>query len=119
MKTGEVVKDPSQLYGLWRSTTYLENKQGEKVELYMSFSKQRNEIIISEPSGERFTAPLEVKIQNNNLYIRQLDYARSALGNQYQIYDFVCTTDQQGYLQCSAKPKNNNYQVDFNLVKIK
>ena len=119
MKTGEVVKDPSLLYGLWRSTTYLQNKQGEKVELYMSFSKQRNEFIISEPSGERYTAPLEVKVQNSNLFIRQLDYARSALGNQYQMYDFVCSTDQQGFLQCSATPKDEIINVEFNLVKIK
>lgn len=119
MKTGDVVKDPSQLYGLWQSTTSLHNKQGEQVQLYMSFSKQRNEFIISELTGERYTAALEVKVKDNNLFIRQLDYAVSAKGNKYQMYEFLCTTDRLGYLQCTATAKDDQSKVEFYLVKIK
>lgn len=119
MKTGEVVNDPTQLYGLWQSTTSLHNKQGEEVSLYMSFSKQRNEIIIVEPSGERYTASLDVKVKNNNLLIRQLGYAISVLEHKYMMYNFVCSTDKQGYLQCTATEKGGHGKVEFNLVKKK
>lgn len=119
MKTGDIIEDISKLYGLWKSNTNLHNTQGETVDLYMSFSQRRNELIISEVSGERYTAPLDVKVIDNNLVICQLDYAKSVQGNEYKIYDFLCSTDRNGYLQCSAKEKDGQNKLEFNLVKIK
>lgn len=119
MKTGDVIKDQTQLFGLWKSNTSIVNTNGEEIELYMSFSKQKNELIIVEPTGERYTASLDVKVKNQKLYIRQLNYATSVQGSQYHMYDFDCTTDAQGYLQCKASQQGGSGHVSFNLIKIK
>lgn len=119
MKTGDIIKDITQLYGLWKSNSTLLNNDGENIDLYMSFSKQMNELIIVEPSGDRYTAAIEVAVDNQNLNIRQLDYATNSIGKKYHMYNFDCTTDLQGYLQCEASEKGGSGHVTFNLIKIK
>ncbi len=119
MKTGDVIKDSSQLFGLWKSNSPIVNTDNEEIDLYMSFSKQKNELIIVEPSGERYIASLDVKVQNQNLSIQQLNYATSVQGKQYHMYNFDCTTDAQGFLQCRATQQDGSSHVSFNLIKVK
>lgn len=121
MKTREIIQDPTQLYGLWKSHTTVVNNRDESVDIYMSFSRTGNELIIVETDNNnaRFSAGLDARIENNNLMLRQLNYATNSNGRMYEKYDFNCTTDVQGYLECVATQQNGGDQVRFNLVKIK
>ena len=121
LRTGDIIDDPTNLYGLWKASDGLINMHNDAIDLYMSFSKSRNDLIIVETANNdaRYTAPLDVSISNGSVIITQLNEAYNPNGSGYNIYTFKCSTDTDGSLRCDAINKNGSLQVSFNLYKIR
>lgn len=121
LRTGDLLDDISNLYGMWKSTKQLLSTNQNDVDLYMIFSPDQNQIIIVETSNNNkmFTGYLDVQLSNGTLLITQTTDAYATNGDWYQKNKFVCTTDKQGYLACDLLDMNGNPRlVQFNLVRI-
>lgn len=119
LKMSDVLRQPTALNGLWKSTTELCNDVSEEpIELYMKFENGSGQLIIVESGNDRYTAPLEVKVADNQVRIRQLAEAENAAGERYNPYSYVCSADKNDNLDCEAY-LGGFLQVKFNLIKVK
>lgn len=119
MDYDDVINDPKSIIGLWESTTPLYNNSDEEVKIYMRFdSETRGELIIVEPDGTEFKAPLAVAITDSEIKIGQRRNATSPNSDtEYRVYKYRCSPDEEGKLVCVASSEKGD-QVDFNLRKI-
>ena len=79
----------ADLNGMWRSTTYLHNDSGEPLVLFFNFNGSSTaELIVVEPSGEEYHAPLDVSVDSDIIRLYQTAYASN--GKQgYSPYSFT------------------------------
>lgn len=108
------------LTGRWKSTTSLFNQNNEQVVIYFTFDgtpKGRLEIV--EPSGEVFSAPLEVAVADDVANINQISEAVGPSHRKYNPYCFVIRPDRQrradGHADNKVEVAN---KFDFNLIRM-
>lgn len=107
--------------GRWKSTTSLYNEQEEEVIIYFTFngtSTARLDIV--EPGGSIYSAGLSVSISNDQVYIDQLEPARSSsTGKGYNPYRFILKPGSNRKAEGNAKNKIEIANIfNFNLIKI-
>lgn len=108
------------LAGRWKSTTSLFNENNEQVVIYFTFDgtpKGRLEIV--EPSGEVYSASLDVAVANDAVNINQTSDAVGRSQRKYNPYRFVIRPDRQrradGHADNKVEVAN---KFDFNLIRI-
>lgn len=110
-----------QLFGKWRSTTSLTNKQDEEVVLYFTFNGTSSGLLeIVEPDGEVYSAGLQVSISDDKLFVDQVQSATSSSSRSaYNPYSFVLKPDRNRKAEGTAKNKVEFANMfKFNLIKI-
>lgn len=116
LKYKDAVKNASGLNGFWKTTTSLVSaSDNSPVTLYMYFHQLSGTLTIVY-QGKKFTAPLKASISDGKVSIVQLKPATYG-GEQFSIYEYNCSSDRRGFLECTAK--STDYTVHFNLVRMK
>lgn len=109
------------LSGRWKSTTSIQNSSNEEVVIYFTFNGTNNgRLDIVEPSGARFTAPLNIKTGNDIIYINQSSPATSNnSATQYAPYKFVIRPNRHRQAEGKANNQVESLNVfNFSLVRI-
>ena len=84
----------ADLNGVWKSTTYLHNDSGEPLVLFFVFNGSSiAELIVVEPSGEEYHAPLDVSVDSD--IVRLYQTAAASNGKKgYSPYSFTLRPDK-------------------------
>lgn len=108
------------LKGRWKSTTSLYNEQNEQVVIYFTFNgTPKGKLEIIEPSGEIYTASLDVAVNNDRVNINQTGNATGNTEKEYNPYRFVLRPDRNRKAAGNAKNKIQAANAfEFNLVRI-
>ncbi len=79
----------ADLNGMWKSTTYLHNDSGDPLVLFFAFNGSSTaELIVVEPSGEEYHAPLDVSVDSD--IVRLYQTAAATNGKKgYTPYSFT------------------------------
>lgn len=122
MKMPEKLDNFDFCVGRWKSTTYINNSDGEKVTIYLDlYPDKKGKITLVELNNTQCVADLDLSIAKNALLIDQQKPAGCNPPPQfYNQYHFSCQPDAEGYAECIAqnkKLKANHFK--FRLVKIK
>lgn len=118
LKFNDAIKDPHGLDGTWKTTTELFSlKDRSPIELFMTFKNLSGTLTLVN-SGIEYTAPLQVEINDDKIYITQSAPATSPLvPHNFLPYQYDCSPDRKGNLFCRATSSTN--QVEFNLIRVK
>jgi hypothetical protein len=109
-------KDFSFATGRWKSTTFIQNSDGEQVTIYFDFySNGTGKITLEEPDYNTCT------LRPNQFNIDQINRAACPSKTEsYEAYRFGCRPDANGLAECTASNKNRSGNVfTFKIIKIK
>lgn len=107
--------------GRWKSTTAIQNSSNEEVVIYFTFngtSKGRLDVV--EPSGKQYSATLNLKINNDIIYIDQTTPAtNTSYPGGYNPYKFIIRPNRNRNAEGKANSKIETYNAfNFSLVRI-
>ncbi len=107
--------------GKWKSSSNLVSTlTDEPVELFFEFDKQgKGKLTLAEESGNKCTAPLQLKLKKRTLYIEQLDIAKCKNNTQYVKYNMKCISDNNNVAKCTAETDNGDKIIEFSLKHLK
>lgn len=109
------------LRGKWKSTTAIQNSSNEHVVIYFTFNgTNKGRLDVVEPSGHQYTATLNLKINNDIIYIDQEAPATNSFyTGGYNPYKFIIRPNRQRNAEGKATSKVEAYNAfNFSLVRI-
>lgn len=109
------------LRGRWKSTTAILNSSNEQVVIYFTFNgTNKGRMDVVEPSGHQYSATLNLKINNDIIYIDQeVPATSSSYAGGYNPYKFIIRPNRQRNAEGKATSKVEAYNAfNFSLVRI-